>query len=294
MKNFDWEDFRHFAALARALNLAQAAADIRTSQVTVMRRVRALERELGVTLFVRRTDGHRLTAAGSNLYAIAKDVEASFGQVPEAVNIRDLANSGHVRIATTEIGANWLLVPYVADFRALNPHIILEIDASPSALDLLEDSETLALRFRKPQEGSHLAKRLGKMKCAIYATPSLLNSTRQFQDRSVLPDIPFVGWAGPFADIGLARWIASVFGGRQANLLLTTLQGQIAAAKSSAGAIGLPVFLGDQLKELEQIPVPHEAYALEVWLVIPAQVRRLKRIDSVARFIEKSVRDALQ
>jgi hypothetical protein len=122
----------------------------------------------------------------------------------------------------------------------------------------------------------------------------LLNSTRQFQDRSVLPDIPFVGWAGPFADIGLARWIASVFAGRRANLLLTTLQGQIAAAKSGAGAIGLPVFLGDQLKELEQIPVPHEAYALEVWLVIPAQVRRLKRIDSVARFIEKSVRDALK
>jgi DNA-binding transcriptional LysR family regulator len=293
MKNFNWEDFRHFAALARALNLAQAAANIGTSQVTVMRRVKALEQELGVTLFVRRRDGHRLTSAGNMLLAIAKKVETSLGSVSDALSIRDQGNSGHVRIATTEIGANWMLLPYIDVFRTMHPNIVLEIDTSPTALDLLEDSETLALRFRRPQEGSHLAKRLGNMKCGIYASSALLSSIKKANGNLLFADIPFVGWAGPFANIGLARWINAVFDGHQANLMLTTLQGQIAAARNGAGAIGLPIFLGDQLKELVQIQEPHETYMLDTWLVIPAQVRKLKRIDSVARFIETSVRRAL-
>jgi DNA-binding transcriptional LysR family regulator len=293
MKHFDWEDFHHFAALARALNLAQAAANTGTSQVTVMRRVKALEQELGVTLFVRRRDGHRLTSAGNTLLAIAKNVETSLGSVSDALSTRDQGNSGHVRIATTEIGANWMLLPFIADFRAMHPNIVLEIDTSPTALDLLEDSETLALRFRRPQEGSHLAKRLGNMKCGVYASSALLSSFEKVSGNALFADIPFIGWAGPFADIGLSRWITTVFGGRQASLMLTTLQGQIAAARNGAGAIGLPVFLGGQLQDLVQIPEPHEAYTLDTWLVIPAQVRKLKRIDSVARFIETSVRRAL-
>src|SRR5438105_7868259 len=135
MKRFDWEDFRHFAALARTLNLGDAAEVLRTSQVTVMRRVKSLEAALDVALFVRRRDGHRLTPAGTKLFELGREAEQVFGGVPAAVGSPNAKDQGDVRIATTEVGANWMLLPQVAGFRTRYPDITLEIDASPRALD---------------------------------------------------------------------------------------------------------------------------------------------------------------
>jgi DNA-binding transcriptional LysR family regulator len=294
MKKFDWEDLRHFAALARMLNLAKAAASLRTSQVTVMRRVKALESSLGSTLFIRRKDGHRLTVAGKNLFAIAENVENSLNDVSKAVEVLDRGDQGHVRIATTELGANWLILPHIAGFQKAYPKIILELDTSPNALDLLEDSETLALRFRRPTEETHLAKRIGKISFALFASSKESKFAKLDECGPALRNMPYVGWAGPFGDIGVARWLTSVFEGRAPGLMLTTLQGQITAAQNGAGAIGLPIFLGKQVEDLAQIQQPHKSLVLEVWLVIPKQVRKMKRVDVVARFVEEAVRNSLR
>jgi DNA-binding transcriptional LysR family regulator len=294
MKNFDWEDFRHFAALARNLHLGFAAKALQTSQVTVMRRVKALEGVLGVTLFVRRRDGHRLTVAGKELYALANRVEMTFDGVAGVIGNADKGNKGHARIATTEIGANWLLLPHIGEFRKDYPDINLEIDTGPNALDLLEDSETLALRFRRPDEGAHLAKLLGKMEFAAYANAKLARSIHATSGDIDRAGLPYVGWAGPFSSIGLSRWLTEVFDGQSPSLSLTTLQGQIIAGQQGAGVVGLPKVVGRSIQELVEAPVNTKPFSLEIWLVIPAQVRKISRISAVARFVESAVKRSIK
>lgn len=60
----DWDDFKHFLAVARAGSLTGAARTLKSSPPTVGRRVTALEKKLGTRLFARRQSGYALTEGG--------------------------------------------------------------------------------------------------------------------------------------------------------------------------------------------------------------------------------------
>src|SRR5215207_8893919 len=61
---FDWNDLRHFLAVARTGSMNAAARSLGVDSSTVQRRVAALEKAIGRTLVERRPDGYALTAQG--------------------------------------------------------------------------------------------------------------------------------------------------------------------------------------------------------------------------------------
>src|SRR5262245_44615909 len=72
---FDWEDLRHFAALARENSLSAAARRLGVDHATVARRIGALEAALGLRLVDRRPRSYALTADGTRIAALAARVE---------------------------------------------------------------------------------------------------------------------------------------------------------------------------------------------------------------------------
>ena len=68
------EHVRAFVALAEELNFRRAAARVFVSQPTLTAQIHQLERTLGVPLFDRGPGGTRLTAAGSDLVPVAREV----------------------------------------------------------------------------------------------------------------------------------------------------------------------------------------------------------------------------
>ena len=75
----DWNDLRHFLAVARTGSTLAAGRSLRVSQTTAARRVAALEEELGLTLFERRSAGYALTSDGGALLAYARQVAGAAG-----------------------------------------------------------------------------------------------------------------------------------------------------------------------------------------------------------------------
>lgn len=67
---------RYFVAVAQAGSVTAGSAASHVSQPAVSRQLRALERELGVALFVRSEGGVRLTAAGTELLVLVRDLLA--------------------------------------------------------------------------------------------------------------------------------------------------------------------------------------------------------------------------
>src|SRR6185436_9239542 len=101
----DWNDLRHFLAVARTGSTLAAGKSLRVSQTTAARRVAALEAELELTLFERRPAGYRLTPAGEALVAQAEAMEAAAGQFADAAATQSREASGTVKLTVDEIYA---------------------------------------------------------------------------------------------------------------------------------------------------------------------------------------------
>lgn len=271
--DFDWNDLRYFLALAERQSLEAAAKDVRGSPVTVMRRVKALEQRLGSTLFIRRRDGHTLTPTGKALLNISKDVESSLAEVHDVVSDADARPEGLLRIVTTEIAANEILLPALPKFLADNPGLEIEIDCSPNVMDLLGSAAAISLRFSRPQSGQFTQRKLGNMTYSVWAAENASH------DQSII-------WAGDFEGIKIDRFIRAFE--TKSTLRLSTFTGHLSACRAGLGLAVLPDFVANRFPELKKVAA---GPTLGAWLVVPEQLRKLKRVDTAIAFVSQAVKN---
>src|SRR5947208_940389 len=95
-----WDDLRVFAVAGKELSLRKAAAALRTSSSTVVRRIERLETTIGVRLFDRLPDGVAPTRAGRSVFAGVQEMERARLSV-RACRTRALTQRGGAKSAGT-------------------------------------------------------------------------------------------------------------------------------------------------------------------------------------------------
>ncbi|MGW6458065.1 LysR family transcriptional regulator [Streptomyces sp. NPDC055078] len=109
MADFTLAQVRYFAAAASTGSMTAAAAELRVAQSAVSSAVAALERSLGVRLFIRQhARGLKLTNAGQRLYTEAQALLAHAADLQESA--RDIADTVSGDIA---LGCFVTLAPFV-------------------------------------------------------------------------------------------------------------------------------------------------------------------------------------
>src|SRR5712672_1273072 len=98
----EWDDLRYVLAVAEAGSLAGAARTLGVNHTTVLRRVGAFEKHLGLRLFERLPTGYVLTAGGEELIAAARQVNDTVIELERKLAGQDLRLSGTVRVTTTD------------------------------------------------------------------------------------------------------------------------------------------------------------------------------------------------
>ena len=81
----DSADLRIFEAVARTGGIGRAALELHTVQSNVTARIRLLEEQLGLPLFLRHSRGVTLTAAGRRLLPYAERMRDLLAQAQRAV-----------------------------------------------------------------------------------------------------------------------------------------------------------------------------------------------------------------
>jgi DNA-binding transcriptional LysR family regulator len=107
----DWEEIRTFLAVMRAGTLASAGRVLGVDYTTVGRRIRALEAELGLTLFERVRDRYVLTEAAEGLREAAERMEEGALALERRALGADRTVSGQLRVTTTDALARALVLP---------------------------------------------------------------------------------------------------------------------------------------------------------------------------------------
>lgn len=282
----DWGDLRFFLEVARTGTLAAAARKLGVDNTTVGRRLSALERELGAKLFARTPDGLALTAAGEAMRAAGAEMEQAVLRGEQRALGADRKLSGGVRVATTEMLGEVVILPAVRLLHERHPQIRVELLTGSGQLDIARREADVALRYIRPERGDLVARHAGTVAFAVYASKKYLAERGRpargsgFSGHDIVaynPTIPH--W--PFGPRG-----GEPVGDARIVLRTNSTQMLLRAVRLGLGIGPLPCFLARADRSLERVPSATPAESDELWLVVHADVQRTTRVRAVIEAIE--------
>ena len=128
---------RYFVAVAEEEHITRAAARLSMQQPPLSQQIKALEEELGVSLFNRVGKRIQLNGAGKLFLSDAREILTQADNAMQRVRRFDLGEEGRMRVGYTSSAALHELTPgIIRAFRAAHPLISLEIEEG-AAHDLL-------------------------------------------------------------------------------------------------------------------------------------------------------------
>jgi LysR family transcriptional regulator, glycine cleavage system transcriptional activator len=125
---------RAFEAAARHLSITRAAEELGVTPGAVSRHVRALEAHMEQALFVRRSTGLALTAAGDGLAAATRD---ALDRIADAASGARLRRLRPLTVGAYGYFASRVLLPLWRDLQATHPDLIVDLHTSSNPLDLV-------------------------------------------------------------------------------------------------------------------------------------------------------------
>jgi len=281
----DWNDLRFFIAVAREGSTLAAGRELRTSQTTVARRIAALERSLGVTLFEKRQSGYALTPAGEQLLVQAGEVERSAEAftAAAAANARD--TSGTVKITMEEIFATTLVAPWLREFHDEHPDIRIQLDTSGGIRDLGAGEADVALRSTSKAQPAGV---VGRMLCKDDWT---LYCSRAYADRHGVPQTvedlrkhPFIGGGGGNLWRAYEAWLQSLDLENSVAMHHDSSVGLLSSVRAGVGIAVLPCIVADSDPDLIRCIPPRTEHGRVLWLVTHDRVRHTPRVRAVIDF----------
>jgi DNA-binding transcriptional LysR family regulator len=274
----NWDDLRVVAAIRDEGTFAGASARLRIDETTVGRRLRRIEKTLGVRLF-EAADGLRKPTAQCE--RVLGHVTAMAGHVAEIGRVSESLPglTGRFRIAATNAIAEEVLSPRVAGLLAKHPGLSLQFLTSSENVKFSRWQADFALRLKKPDKGDFTIAKLGELRLYLIE-PASGSETDPIvctypDDLGAIPETQFLKSRG-FEK--RSRFVAD-------NLRV------IRALIASRQAIGvLPEYLcGDLLgdRRLRATLLPRHR---DVWLLVQNHLKR----DAAARVVIDFVRDCFQ
>ncbi|SDC72425.1 DNA-binding transcriptional regulator, LysR family [Cupriavidus sp. YR651] len=144
---------RYFLAVAESGSVTRAAEQLGIQQPPLSQQLKALETELGVTLFDRQPRGVALTAAGTALHADATDLFARIEQMRARMQRMARGDEGALAIGFTSSAAAHKLTPEVLRAcRRQFPRVALSLTErnAAEAIEQLADGTLSAALLRAP------------------------------------------------------------------------------------------------------------------------------------------------
>jgi DNA-binding transcriptional LysR family regulator len=286
MHSVDWDGLQVFLAVARSGRVSAAARRLSVEHTTVARRIAALEKTLGVSLFYRTSRGYLLTPEGQNVVSTAEAMERAALVVEARARETSGPPAGRVRVAMPpEYGSHWL-APKLAAFRALYPQIELQILVGTRQRDLSRGEAELAIQPPRPTQTGMVAVRLARAAVGLYASKRLIGGRRlRIRTLADVRDLPLFTYTAPFQVLQNARWFQPILGSGSIALQSNSTHALLAAARAGAGIAVLPRFVAREHDEL--LPVSDDVASHDILLITHPEVRRDPKVRATADFLKQ-------
>ena len=263
---FVWDDIAVFLALYRERTTGRAAAALKVSQPTVVRRIAALEHALGITLFERSPTGLNPTGAAERLLPIAERVERSICQFSGEVEL--LAETSLKRIRLTLLDHfEQVMIPVLRSFRARWPDVQTDLLPSDRMYDLMRGEADIAIRGReRPSEDELVVRELPPCGWAIYASAENW-SEESSPCASEIGQHPLALLDGPPGRLPVYQWLESLVDADERVIRCSNFRSLASTIASGAAMSALPCTMGDADPQLVRCFAPLERFDVPIYLV---------------------------
>lgn len=180
----DINQIRSFIAIYQTKSLTKAAKKMGMSKAAMAKRLGLLESEMGYSLFRRSTrqivptpEADRIFIEAQRLLDHVQEFEATFG--------KDDAMKGLIRVTCSITMAQDILARVLNDFQLKHPELTIELVATDSMLDMIENNIDLAIRINPGENSSFQGRKIGQHRMVMVASPEYLKKykkIRQLED----------------------------------------------------------------------------------------------------------------
>lgn len=297
MADLDWDHFRHALAIGSAGSLAGAARLLGVNHTTVLRRLDALEAQLGTRLFDRQRQGYQPTEAGLALLAQARQMAARADEIERQVLGHDHQLTGLLRVTTAFVVMDHLLPQPLADFARAYPGIETEVLENAFLVDLASrhaDSDQgwmrreadVALRLTVHVAEHLVGRQLGSTQCRVYAlrgAPDLPQTVTPVD--VLLRDAPWVAFESDASSRVHDRWLRQHLTRANVRVRVDIFNAKAAMLRTGIGVGVLPTFMEAKHPELVAVSEPIAELSQPVWMLTHPDLRHTARVRAFMQFV---------
>ncbi|WP_432719508.1 LysR family transcriptional regulator [Jeongeupia wiesaeckerbachi] len=173
MESTELAELAAFAAVAKHLSFRQAATERGTSSSAMSHSIRSLETRVGVRLFHRTTRSVSLTEAGEMLFARLSPALMDMRAAVDDLNSFRATPFGTVRINVPNSIAPFVLGDAMEALLKGNPGLKLEVVATDSLIDIVEEGYDAGIRFGERLSQDMIAVRIkSSFRFTVVGSPS--------------------------------------------------------------------------------------------------------------------------
>jgi len=283
---YDWNDIRIFVSVARAGSAVGAAKNLGLNQATVNRRIKALERDLGLSLFDRQNRGHSLTEQGQVMLAAAERVAEPANDLLFAAERLRRNISGVVRVTAPEETSNAIIIPITAEFCKLFPEVRVEQVVADQKLDIVHGEADVAVRNGShPDDPRLIAQRLPGFNWTLFCSKAYVEEHGKPSSLEEVAGHNYVGYAGGPTNWSGYKWFMEIAKPTRIVSRSNTVPNMCAVLRTGLGAGLLPCFVGDSHPDLVRCFPPIEELDAESWMLTSPEALSSPQVRAFVDFL---------
>jgi DNA-binding transcriptional LysR family regulator len=285
-----WDDLRYVLAVHTTGSVAAAARQLNVSNVTVFRRIKAVEKQLGVRLFDRTRTGYVATPPALEIVAQSERIEENVGALERRIWRQDQELSGTVRITAPDSTGPFVIAPLLHKLHKLHPNIRIELNLDNRVLNMSKRDADIAIRPTTSPPENLIGHRLPPLVYAPYAAKVLLGSGRSRQPD--LAKLPWVGLDQSFTGKRITayqRYLESHAPPGRVILRVNSLLGMALAVRDGVGVGALSCIGAARLGGLVRVGPVIDELRLDLWILSHPELRGVARVASVYAFLREEI-----
>lgn len=283
------DDLLVLLEVARSGHFSRAAETLQVNQVTVSRRIAALEHALGAKVVVRAASGWELTSMGHRALAAAEQVDGLLQRLEGGAEAHT-AIEDVVRLSAPDGFTTFVAAPAAARVHRDHPGISVEIVSATRRAAQHRSGVDIEIVVGEPRVLRARALKLGSYILGLYASPGYLEIHGRPADLEALSEhrlIYFISSMLQVDDLDVGRRYLPEM---RDSVTSTNVFAHIEATCAGGGIGLLPTFMVTPHRDLVRVLPDEIAVRMDYWLVARDDTLRRPAVAAMVEQLRRTMR----